>query len=60
MKRTLSRVVVQGDKYEILFKVVYYKSKSQMQYKISFWLTSLGQFVTAFTSFLAYNLFSCR
>lgn len=27
--------------------------KSQMQYKISFWLTSLGQFVTAFTSFFS-------
>lgn len=27
--------------------------KSQMQYKISFWLTSLGQFITAFTSFFS-------
>lgn len=27
--------------------------KSQMQYKVSFWLTSLGQFITAFTSFFS-------
>ncbi len=27
--------------------------KSQMQYKMSFWMTSLGQFVTAFTSFFS-------
>jgi len=33
--------------------------KSQMQYKVSFLLTTLGQFITAFTSFFGlYFVFS--
>ncbi|WBW97728.1 ABC transporter permease [Oceanirhabdus sp. W0125-5] len=44
---------------KVYFNLIALNLKSQMQYKVSFFLTTLGQFITAFTSFFGlYFIFS--
>ena len=52
MARALKRVIVQGLKMSLYWKYFSIHLKSQMQYKVSFFLTALGQFLGSFTAFL--------
>ena len=40
----------------VYWKFFIMELKSQMQYKVSFLLTTLGQFLTAFTMFFGINI----